>query len=65
VLRDEELEEWKKFRIKNGDQPDPKLDTATAIYYYFYSIGSGAVGISNYVPVTRRSSRFETIQECF
>jgi len=43
-----ELEEWKTFRIKNGELSDPRLDEATSLCYYWYSTGSGALGISTF-----------------
>ncbi|MDX1702361.1 MAG: nuclear transport factor 2 family protein, partial [Melioribacteraceae bacterium] len=46
-----DLEEWKKWRIKEGQKPDMKLDQAESLYYYDYSIGSGSIGISSFKPI--------------
>ncbi|MGZ3925894.1 MAG: hypothetical protein ACXVJG_02995 [Mucilaginibacter sp.] len=46
VLTGEDLKDFKVFRVKNGELPDPKLENVTTLYYYFYSIGVGSVGIS-------------------
>jgi signal transduction histidine kinase/ketosteroid isomerase-like protein len=43
-----ELEEWKQFRIANNEKHDPRLDSISGLYYYFYSIGVGAIGISTF-----------------
>jgi signal transduction histidine kinase len=40
------LDEWRAFRMGNGEADDPRLYNISALYYYFYSIGTGAVGIS-------------------
>src|SRR5687767_13368885 len=34
-----ELDEWRTWRIKSGETPDPFLDKATMLCYYFYSVG--------------------------
>ena len=51
-LTGEELEDWKKFRENNGEYTDAKLRVASELYYYFYSVGTGALGISTLKPVT-------------
>ncbi|MEO8766350.1 MAG: ATP-binding protein [Ginsengibacter sp.] len=43
-----ELAEWRNYRLKNGGLPDPGLDKAESRYYYWYSIGTGAIGISTF-----------------
>ena len=48
------FEEWKKLRIRLGEKPDPKLKNISALYYYFYSIGAGAIGISTFATVTKQ-----------
>src|SRR4029079_1425083 len=40
----EDLEVWREYRKQTNQLPDPKLDEATSSHYYFYSIGSGALG---------------------
>lgn len=46
VIKEDQLEEWKDFRRNSGQIDDPRLDKATALYYYFFSIGIGDIGIS-------------------
>ncbi|MEO6405042.1 MAG: ATP-binding protein, partial [Ferruginibacter sp.] len=43
-----DLEEWKKFRKRIGEKDDPRLDNNKGLYYYFYSIGIGSIGISTF-----------------
>ncbi len=47
-----ELNEFRKLRKKNGEQDDPKLDDCSSLHYYFYSIGTGSIGISTYNAIT-------------
>jgi hypothetical protein len=46
-----DLKEWKKFRRRIGEKNDPRLNNASGLYYYFYSIGVGSIGISTFGPV--------------
>ena len=46
VYAGETLDEWRAFRMGNGEEDDPRLYNISALYYYFYSIRTGAVGIS-------------------
>ena len=48
VYEGKELEEWKEFRRKYGEKDDPRIDKIKALYYYFYSIGTGTIGISTF-----------------
>ncbi len=41
-----DLEDWKVFRKKGGEYDDSRVENTTALYYYFYSIGTGSIGIS-------------------
>ena len=43
-----ELDEWKKFRKNKGEKDDPRLENISSLYYYFYSIGTGSIGISSF-----------------
>jgi hypothetical protein len=43
-----DLEEWQKFRNKIGEKDDPRIDEISALYYYFYSTGTGSIGISTF-----------------
>jgi signal transduction histidine kinase len=47
-----ELEEWIAFRKKMGEQDDPRIEKTDALYYYFYSIGIGSIGISTFNAVS-------------
>jgi len=51
IVEGSELEGWKDFRRKGGQQDDPKLDNIPALYYYLYSIGVGDIGISTINPI--------------
>jgi len=46
-----ELKEWLVHRKATGHIHDTKLDAAEAVYFYSYSIGSGAIGVSTFEPV--------------
>jgi hypothetical protein len=45
------LDEWRVHRKQTNHLPDPKLDEATSLYYYCYSIGTGALGVSAFKPI--------------
>jgi serine phosphatase RsbU (regulator of sigma subunit) len=51
VIKEDQLEEWKEFRRNSGQIDDPRLEDATAIHYYFFSIGIGDIGISTLQPI--------------
>ena len=48
VVEGKELEEWKAFRKQNGEYDDARINETDCLYYYFYSIESGNVGISTF-----------------
>jgi signal transduction histidine kinase len=48
----DELKAWRNYRIENGEQDDPRLANIDTLYYYFYSIGVGAIGISNFESIS-------------
>jgi len=48
----EALNEWRAFRKSNGENDDPRLDNTEALYYHFYSIGVGDIGISTFKKIT-------------
>ncbi len=48
----QEMVEWREFRRRNGEREDPALGNAASLYYYFYSIGIGAIGVSMFAPAT-------------
>ena len=43
-----DLEDMITFRKKIGEKDDPRIEQAEALYYYFYSIGTGSIGISTF-----------------
>ena len=52
VFSGQDLEDWKAFRKRIGEKDDPRIDNVSALYYYFYSIGTGAIGISTFGPIS-------------
>ena len=44
----EGLNIFRQYRKQDNQIPDPILDNATSLHFYFYSIGQGALGISTY-----------------
>ncbi|HEX9153158.1 MAG TPA: hypothetical protein VF842_13790, partial [Flavobacterium sp.] len=48
----EALKVWREYRKQTNQLPDPKLDAVTSSYYYFYSIGAGALGVTTYAPLS-------------
>ncbi len=42
------LEDFRATRLKAGYLPDPKLDKANSVFYYYYSIGPGSIGVSTF-----------------
>ncbi|MBK7254984.1 MAG: nuclear transport factor 2 family protein, partial [Ignavibacteria bacterium] len=52
-FKGDELKEWKRFRKKRGEPDDPRLKNTNALYYYFYSIGTGSLGISTFGSITK------------
>jgi signal transduction histidine kinase len=51
VFAGKDLVAWKKFRKKIGEKDDPRINKARALYYYFYSLETGSIGISTFSPV--------------
>ena len=47
----QELSTWREYRKETKQLPDPRLDETRSAHYYFYSIGSGALGITTYAPL--------------
>jgi signal transduction histidine kinase len=52
VVKKEHLESWRQRRKDSGEYDDPRLNDVSELYYYFYSIGVGAIGISAFKPLT-------------
>ncbi len=48
IIEGSELDGWKDFRRRSGQQDDPRLDDIPALFYYLYSIGVGDIGISTF-----------------
>ncbi|HEY3386278.1 MAG TPA: ATP-binding protein [Saprospiraceae bacterium] len=48
----DELEKWKQYRKDDRQFPDPILEQAKSVHFYFYSIGKGGLGLSAYTPLT-------------
>jgi signal transduction histidine kinase len=47
-----DLADWIAFRKKIGEKDDPRIENTDALYYYFYSIGTGSIGISTFSSIT-------------
>ncbi len=66
-FKGDELKEWKKFRKTRGEPDDPRLKNTNALYYYFYSIGTGSIGISTFGSITKEKlkllKRFRNVFE--
>ncbi|MGB5007891.1 MAG: ATP-binding protein [Ferruginibacter sp.] len=43
-----DLEDMIRFRKDIGEKDDPRIEKADTLYYYFYSIGTGSIGISTF-----------------
>ena len=52
IFAGKDLEDWKEFRKRGGEADDPRVNDINALYYNFYSIGTGVIGISSYNSVT-------------
>ena len=48
----DELANWIQYRKEDNQFPDPILEASSAVYFYFYSIGQGGLGLSGYVQLT-------------
>jgi signal transduction histidine kinase len=53
TITGKELDEWREFRRRNGEKDDPRLTAMSSLHYYFYSIGTGAIGISTFSPISK------------
>ena len=67
VIDANQLSDWKEFRRRNGQPDDSRLDNIPALYYYFYSIGIGDIGISTLSPINENQlellKRFRNVFE--
>ncbi len=50
-LDGEELESFRKYRQQENQFDDPLLDETKSVYYCFFSIGKGGLGITTYKPL--------------
>ncbi len=53
IVEGKELEAWKAFRQQNGEYDDTRITNADVLYYYFYSIKQGNVGISSFKKISQ------------
>ncbi len=54
-MKGEGLKKWIKYQAKAGQFVDPTSKKAASLHYYFYSIGSGALGITSYAPLSKEA----------
>jgi len=54
-IQGKELREFIQWRNNNDQFPDPLLDKSDAVYYYFYSIGKGGLGLTTYQKISSKS----------
>jgi signal transduction histidine kinase len=52
VVEGDELEEWIAFRKANGEYVDSRITNSKCLFYYFYSIESGNIGISTFEKIS-------------
>ncbi len=52
TVEGKELADWKKFRKENGEYDDTRLKGINSLYYYFYSIDKGNIGLSSFKRIT-------------
>jgi signal transduction histidine kinase len=53
VFKGKDLASWKAFRKSRGEKEDKRIKNSTAHYYYFYSIGTGSIGISAFNAISK------------
>ena len=54
-MKGDGLKKWLKYQAKAGQFVDPTSKKAASLHYYFYSIGSGALGITTYAPLSKEA----------
>ena len=52
IFEGKDLQVWRDHRRATHQLSDPLLDEVDIAYYYFYSIGSGAIGLTAYSQIT-------------
>jgi len=60
VIDGSELDEWREYRKSMGEQDDPKLNNIPQLSCYFFSIGTGAIGISTYSSFQKKNETFSS-----
>ncbi len=53
VFKGKDLTSWKRFRKNVGEKDDARIKKCKALHYYFYSIGTGAIGISTFNAISQ------------
>ena len=53
TITKDDLKSWRQRRKESGEYDDPRLKKISALYYYFYSTGIGALGISTFSPISK------------
>ncbi|MBS1730770.1 MAG: nuclear transport factor 2 family protein [Bacteroidetes bacterium] len=53
VIKKDGLKSWQQRRRNSGEYKDSRLDKISTLYYYFYSTGVGALGISTFNPISK------------
>ena len=53
----EDLKTWIAFRKNAGEPDDPRIENADALHYYFYSIGTGSIGISTFTAISPENQK--------
>ncbi|MBU1369036.1 MAG: nuclear transport factor 2 family protein, partial [Bacteroidetes bacterium] len=51
-IKGEELEKFSAWRKKYDQFPDPIMDELSEVFYYFYSIGEGGLGLTTYEAIS-------------
>jgi signal transduction histidine kinase len=54
-MKGKDLEGFRDWRKKFDQFPDPLLDKSSAVFYYFYSIGPGGLGLTTYNEIAASS----------
>jgi len=64
-INGKEFKEFKDWRKQFKQFPDPILDDLNEVFYYFYSIGNGGLGLTTYQPISDEEldifKRFHTV----
>jgi signal transduction histidine kinase len=51
-LKGTELKEFRDWRKRDNQFPDPIMDDLSEVFYYFYSIGEGGLGLTTYKAIS-------------